>query len=446
MKIKVIVLFLCMLGVSESYGQSKKWTLEECITYALENNITVKQAELGLQSAEIGKKDALGAFIPNLNASASNSWNSGLTRNVVTNTNEIQTTRGSSYGLSSSLTLYNGLRNFRSLQRAKLANIASFFSLKRISNDIALNVVNNFLQILTAKENLKITESQNLVTKQQLARTNIFVEEGVLPVGTVLDIKAADADEQRRIVVAKNNIQIALISLAQLLRFEDYDNFDIQDEGYDFPNDKILQQPLSQLLDTAQDERFEIKIAEQNVLLAKKDIQIAKGQYHPSLSGFFNLNTSEFGLRIPGIETIPFFTQLNDNIGVSYGLSLGVPIFNGFSARNSVKRSKINLQRSEYELDQTKLNLESTLYRAYMDAKGSQKAYEAAILVKEAQQLAYGFALERYNVGVNNSFDFGQAKLRLDNALSQLVQAKYDYIFKLKLLEFFNGLSVSASK
>ncbi len=460
------------------FSQQKEWTLQECIEYALDNNISVKQSQLDVELADIGISDAFGNFLPGLNASASNSWNTGLTQNVTTGILQTQTTRNFSAGATAGLTLFDGLRNFKEYQYAKMSKLASEYSLEQMKDDIALFVANAYLQVLFNKENLKVIQSQHQITLEQLERAEALVEAGSLPRGDLLEIKATSANEVQRMIVAENQIEISLVSLAQLLLIEDYENFDIADRDYEVFGSEVLEMPVSQVIDAAEEERYEVKVAEMNTELAEKELEIARGAYWPTLGAFFNYNTRESGtgkyisggldpdepyrqigfvestkeiVVAPNMVTeignpLPFFEQLQLNDGISYGVQLSVPIFNGFSTRNQVKRRKVNVLRSEYQLEQTRLDLEANVYQAYTDARGALKAYEAALVAREAQVLAYEYATERYNVGMTNAFDFSQAKFNLENAESEVVRTKYDYIFKLKVLELYFGVPITDLK
>ena len=473
-------LLTAVLLSSSLFGsaQQKEWTLQECIAYALEKNISVKQSQLDVELADIQITDAFGNFLPSLNASASNSWNTGLTQNVTTGILQTQTTRNFSAGVTAGLTLFDGLRNFKQYQYSKMAKLASEYSLEKMKDDIALFVANAYLQVLFNKENLKVIEAQHQITLEQLERANALVEAGSLPRGDLLEIKATSANEIQRMIVAENQVEISLISLAQLLLIKDYENFDVADRDYDVFGSELLEVPVSEVIDVAEEVRYEVQVAEMNRKLAEKELEIARGAYWPTLGAFFNYNTRESGagrIRAAGLDPdepyrqigfveateeivvtpnvateigspLPFFEQLQLNDGISYGVQLNVPIFNGFATRNQVKRSEVGVLRSEYQLEQSKLDLEANVYQAYTDARGALKAYEAALLAREAQLLAYDYATERYNVGMTNAFDFSQAKFNLENAESEVVRTKYDYIFKLKVLELYFGVPITDLK
>lgn len=437
---KQLVFLFAILLTGAHLNAQKKWTLKECVEYALENNISIKQSELDVKNAEIDKLVALGNFLPSISGSAGVNESVGLGFNPTTNQPETVKFLSASGSINAGYTLFNGLRNYRQDQRAKLSQLASQYSLDKIKDDISLFVANGYLQVILNKANVDILKSQNQVTKDQIKQTEQLVEAGTLPKGDLLEVKATDASEQQSIINAENQVQISLIGLAQLLLIQDYKNFDVDDEGYGIV-DTLGDVSVETIISSAKENRSEIKIAEKNVELANKDVQIAQGALYPTLSAFFSYDT-----RYTDSDPRDFVDQLYINDGIVYGLSLNVPIFNGFSTRANVKRNKINLERSKYQLEQAELDLESTIYQAYVDAKGSLKAYEAASSAVESQQLAYQYAKARYDEGLTNAFDFGQAKLRYDNANINLNTAKYDYIFKLKVLELYFGIPATELK
>ncbi|MEO6346494.1 MAG: TolC family protein [Aquaticitalea sp.] len=471
---KSILIFFVFAGFT-CHAQVKKWTLKECVEYALENNISVKQSELDLEVTDVEKLTAIGNFLPSLNANAGVSNNTGLSFNPVTNNAQTTTFLSASGRINVGYTLFDGLKNFRQVQRAKISNLSAQYRLTKMKDDISLLVANNYLQVILNKSNLEVLTSQNVVTQEQLTRTQDLIDAGVLPKGDALEIKATDASEKQSIVMAENSIQVSLISLAQLLLIKDYQNFDIEDEGYDIVDEGIADKSVYDIIDTAKENRSEIKIAEKNVELAEKDVQLARSDNYPTITAFFGYDTrytdatsftqdldpnnpvitqqigvvegtgqaviGEFPNTVPRIVGAdPFLNQLYQNDGIAYGLQMNIPIFNGFSIRGNVQRSKINLERTNYQLEQAKLDLESTVYQAYVDAKGAFKAYQAAQSALESQQLAYDYGKERYDVGLTNAFDFSQSKTKFDNAKIELNRAKYDYIFKLKVLELYFGI------
>jgi len=438
------ILLACVFLLSlAANSQTKKWTLQECVAHALENNISIKQSQLDVEFAEIARRDALGNFIPSLNINSSIQNSSGLTVNPTTN--QFETTRFTSFSGSgtTAITLFDGLRNVREMQRAKLATLASQYSLEKMKDDIALFVANSYLQVLFNKQTLEVLLAQNELTQEQMQRTTDLVDAGVLPKGDLLEIEATNADEQQRIIVAENNIEISLISLAQTLLIKDYANFDIVDYDYEVFGEDVLLNSPGEIIDRAREERYEIRIAEENRNIAEKDVQLARGAYWPTVNAFFNYNT-RYADNDPFNRG--FIDQLYENDGTSYGLQLNIPVLNGWAVRNQVRRSQINVLRADYQLEQAELDLESNVYQAYVDARGALKAYEAAQASQRAQEQAFAYAQERFDVGLTNAFDFSQSKLRYENAQTEVVRTKYDYIFKLKVIELYFGIPVTDLK
>lgn len=462
-------------------AQNKKWTLQECVAYAIENNISVKQSALDIENSDISKNDALGNYLPTLNASSGNSWNTGLTQDVSTGVLRNITSRSSSYNISAGVTVFSGLRNHREMQKAQMQQLSAQYNLSKIKDDIALFVANGYLQVLLYKANLEVALEQNNVTLDQIKRIQELVNSGVMPEGDLLEIKAVSANEIQSIVNSESNIKISLISLAQLLLIKDYENFDIADEEFNVILSEINDKNIDEVINSAKENRYEVKIAEQNMSVAQKDLEISKSFYWPTINAFFNYNTRETDIArisqftdpdnpiittqigylgstgeavladVPNtslIEVPPlsFEDQLSNNDGISYGLQLSVPIFNGFSSRNNVKRNAVNVKRSEYQLEQAKLDLEASVYSAYVDSEGAQKSYEAATVALESQELAYEYAKTKYEVGLTNSFEFSESKLKYDKALIEVNRTKFNYIFKLKVLELFFGIPATELK
>jgi outer membrane protein len=444
MKLRIITA-ICLLSLGMLSGQMRKWTLEECVYYAVENNLTVQQFELDLQNAEIDRSDAIGGLLPQVNASLQAGGNTGLTFDPTTNQPTNTTIQTATGNTQASINLFDGLRNVNRIRRADMNELANQYRLDDLKDDIRLNVANAYLQVLSNKESLKVFRAQYAVSEQDLTRIQAQVEEGVLPQGDLLEIQATAANQEQQIVNGENQVLLSRISLAQLLQITDYENFDIADEDFDVPPSEVLQNSPKTIFEKAMTFRNDIKFSESNVELAEQDLKISKGAYLPTLAAFFNYSTrysSEFRDPTTG-EDVGFGDQLWLNDGIFYGARIDVPIFNGLNTRNSVKRSEIDLMRAELQLEQDKLNLENEINQAYVAVQNSAKTYEAAQKTLAARQLAFEYARERYEVGLLNAFDFGQAQARVENAEAEVIRSKYDYIFRIKVLEFYFGLPIS---
>jgi len=432
-------------------AQTKQWTLEECVRYALENNITVKLSELDVKNAEIDKRGALGNYLPSVNGNASHSWNIGLNQDVTTGILRNQTTQYSSIGINAGVDIYKGLQNQNTMRRAKLTIIASQYQLLKMQEDISLNVASAFLQILSNKEDLKVKKEQLSIDEKRFARSEEMVNAGTIPRGDLFDLKATVATDKQNIAVSENNLLISKLSLAQLLQLKEFADFDVVDDTNVKDENNILSQTPVEIYNKAKETRTELKLAQTNLEIAEKNVSIAKGAYQPTLSGFYGFNTrasysDQVRLDASGnpytVGPDPIFQQFSDNKGHNFGLQLNVPIFNGFSVKNNVERNKVSLEKSKIDLEQKSLDLQRNVYTAFTDARGALNTYESSTVTLEARQQAYNYAKEKYDVGLMNSFDFTQAQTLLTNAQSDVIRTKYDYMFKIKILEFYFGIPI----
>ncbi|MFT4790748.1 MAG: outer membrane protein [Arcticibacterium sp.] len=446
MKFKIAIVAFGLFS-SLSMAQQKAWTLEACVAYAEDNNLSIAQFELDYENALIDNSDALGAMLPSFNTSMSSSGNTGLALDPTTNSLITSTIFSASGNVGSGLTLFDGLRNVHRLNRAKLSSLASEYRLNNLKDDIRLAVANSYLQVLSGKESAKVAQAQLAVSMKDLERTRALSVSGVVPKGDVLEIEATVAGQEQQLVAAQNSIIISRIALAQLLQITDYENFDISEEIFMLPNSSVLDNTPKEIFEKALTFRSDIKLSMTNVALANKDLQIAKGGLYPTIGAFFNYNTrfSDQNFNRNTGELVAFKDQLWINDGVSFGAQLSVPVFNGFTVKNNIKRSKISLKRTELQFIQDKLTLETNINQAYADVNGSVKSFEAAQKTLEARSLAFQYTKERFEVGLLDAFNFSQAQLRVDNAQANLISAKYNYIFRLKVLEFYFGIPLAVN-
>ena len=447
------LVFAMLFGFGlSSQAQSKQWTLEECVRYALDNNITIKLSELDVKNAAIDKKGAFGNYLPSVSGDASHSWNIGLNVNPVTNIATTQTTQYSSVAVNAGVDIYKGLQNQNTYRRAKLSIIASKYQLLKMQEDISLNVANAFLEILFNKENLKVKKEQLSIDQKRLARSQEMVNAGTIPRGDLYDLKATEATDQQAIIVAENSLLISKLSLAQLLQLKEFADFDVVDDTNAKDENNILGQTPVDIYTKAKEIRTELKLAQTNLEVAEKNVAIARGAYQPTLRGFYQFSTrASYSDRVIGVDAnnqpvlagpLPIFDQFSDNKGHNFGFQLSVPIFNGFSVKNNVERNKVSLEKSKIDLEQKSLDLQRNVYTAFTDAKGALNAHESSTVTLEARQQAYNYAKEKYDVGLMNSFDFTQAQTLLTNAQSDVIRTKYDYMFKIKILEFYFGIPI----
>lgn len=432
---------LCMLFlVVSSFAQQKKWTLQECVNHALENNITVKQNQNSLLINEQDILAAKGQFLPSVRASASQGLSLGTTL-VAEGIFANRTSNSTNLGVSVSQNVFNGFRTLNSYKQSQLTKETNELELNRIKDDISLNVVNAYLNILFNKENLETAIAQYEFSKKQLSQVKDLVDAGVQPRANIYDAEATLSRDSQQVTLAENSFNLSLLSLSQLLQVP-FNGFNIEIIDIDSPSEALLYSDVTPVLNYALENRNEIKIAEKNIENAELGTKISKSGYMPSVSLSYGFGTNAFYSNLLNNE-LAFLDQLDDNKGHSFNLSVGIPIFSRFQNKTAVAKSKIQEENSKLNLDQAKLDLESNIQRAYTDAHAALKAYTAAKKSLVSQELAFNNSKERYDIGAMNTFELEQARVQLINAQSSLINAKYDFVFKTKVLDFYMGKSLT---
>ncbi len=452
----LISTLIAFFVITTLFAQDKKWTLKECVDYALEHNLSVKRAKYTTDLRKVDIATAKGNFLPGASASASQNFNFGSFFDPGSNSRISSDTRSNRFGLNAQVNLFNGFSNKNNLIQSKTSYEASKLDLEKMKNDISLNIVNSYLNVLFNKENLKIAKAQVIISKEQLERTKELVDAGVQPKGNLLDVEATKVNDENAVVTAENNLALSLLELSQLLQIPNQ-GFDIEEIPVNIDSVTLLYNNTEEIFSKAVESQPEIKSAELALQNSETGIKIAKADYLPTLSLNAGLNTvyshrqgKEDDFFIPGNTTTDppilvkngFFDQLDNNLGEFYGFSLSIPVFNRGQVKANVNRAKINQEISKVNLDDTKRALREAIERAYINARATLKEYEAAEKSVKAQEQSFKFARERYNLGATNSFDFEQVRNRLVNAQSSLVRAKYNYVFRTKLLEFYYGIPI----
>lgn len=438
MKTKIIVLTALLLSIA-TFSQ-KKWTLKECVEQALEKNITIQQNKLSLEFAKKDAEIAKGEFLPNLNASSSGSFNSGLSPNengILNNT----TNFNSSFNLSSSGILFNGYRNLNTYKQAKLGIASSLLDLKVIENDVSLQIVNAYLNILFAKENVNAAKVQFEISKIQIKAAESRFNAGVIPKGDLLNTQSTNANDLQNLITRENSLDLALLTLAQLIQ-EPVENFDVAPVEVSSPSATLLYSNSVDIYTIALSKMPEIERAKLAIENSDFNIEIAKGAFLPTLSYNIGAGSSyfnQFNNLFPGQSNASFISQITDRFQYGAGVSLNIPVFNRFQTKNRVAQSIINKEISETRLENQKLTLKQTIEQAFLDVKTALKTYEAASISLEAQKEAFKNAQERYNYGTITLFDFDLVRTRLVNAEASMISSKYDYVFKTKVLQFYSG-------
>lgn len=417
----------------------KLWTLEDCIEYALQNNISIKQSEIDLKTTDIDKLQARGAFFPSFNGNVTYNLNEGKNINPVTNQYENAFFQSASGGVNMDVTVFAGLQNWRRLKLAELNKIASQYKLDKMKDDITLMIINAYLEILSNKEQIKKLNIQLEVSKENLKRTQDLIEAGSLPKGDLYEAESQFFSQEQQIIATENALFISKMGLAQLLLLKNYQDFEIADTSLEIPITDILSKTPTEILERAKEVTQDVKIAQTNVDLAESNLKLARSAYSPRLSAQWGYN-SRWSKNYPE----NFWRQIDQNKGMYAGLSLTIPVFNGFSTVGNIKRQEINLLRSQWNKQQAELTIEKNVYQAYTDASNAKKLFEATEKTLQAKKQSYVYANERHAVGLMNTFDFNQAKYQYENAENESIRAKYQYIFKIKVLQYyFNGLNIN---
>jgi outer membrane protein len=434
-----LILFVTLLTTVVTFSQ-KKWTLKECVDQALEKNISIQQNKLSL---ELAKKDvaiAKGNFLPNLNASSSGRFNSGLSSDengILKNTNNFS----SSLSLSGGGIIFNGFRNTNTYKQAQLGVESSLLDLKKIENDVSLFVVNGYLNILFAKENLNSVKVQYNISKKQIEAAESRFTAGVVAKGDLLNAQSTAATDLQNVIAQENALDLALLNLAQLLQVS-VTNFDITSIDVGTPSAILLYKNSDDVYQKSLTEMPEIERAKLAIENADLNIDITKGAYLPTLSYSLSSGTSfyhQFNNLLPNQSNSSFFRQSEDRLQHGAGISLSIPIFNRFQTKNNVAKSVINKEISLTRLENEKLTLKQTIEQSFLDVKSALKTFEASKISLEAQKEAFKNAQERYNYGAITLFDFDQVRTRLVNAEGIMIRSKYDYVFKTKVLQFYYG-------
>ncbi|MCX6304098.1 MAG: TolC family protein [Bacteroidetes bacterium] len=463
-------LFIALLGISGSGHAQKIWTLEDCINYALENNLDINKQLLTVESNKEGLLQSGLNMLPNLNANGTNVWNFGQTIDQYTNTFATNTVRSNNFYIASNVTLFSGLQKLNALKENKINLLASKYDLDVIKNSISLSVAGFYLDILFNMELLDVAKEQLRITTSQSERMEKMVAAGSTAKGDLLNIQAQKATEQLNVVDCENRLYISYLSLQQLIDIPVVKDFKVEKpllKAVQAPNEKVT---ADIIFEHALKTRPEIKSAELRVESAQKRLSIARGYVQPTLSLSGSWGTGYSGVSqqvdpnkpadttytpigftaytkepvlMPQINhsyRVQAFTdQLRDNSNQSVGFYLNVPIFNGWTGRNAISQAKIQKSQAELDLGIKTRDLRKIIEQAYADAVSSLQKYSASQEKVNAQAEAFKYAQQKFDVGVMTSFDYNNSKKDLTLAESQLLQAKYDFIFKTTILEFYMG-------
>ncbi len=459
---KNLILIFAFLLTSQGliFSQQKVWSLEECVRYAIDNNIQIKQqvvqTELQKNSVDLAKLNLL----PTLNGSASHNYSFGraLDQTTYQYTNH-QNSQSNNIYFSGSLSLFNGLQNYNSIKKTQFDLLAGQQDLQYIKDNIALTVALDYLQILLNKELVLATDNQLQITKQQIEKTQKLVDAGSVARGNLLQIESQAAQEEVQLINLQNQLELSYLNITQLLELQTPAGFEVVVPQMSVDTNSIISGNIDEIYSVAMGNRPEIKSSELRLTSSEYSLKIARGERSPQLtmSNTFSTGSSNTRQKILGYDSTSFppvailgkyptSQQLNDNVSWGVGFTLNIPILNGWKVNKNIANSKLNIENSQYALEASKKQLYKTIQQAYTDAVAALKKYNASIKAVASSEESFRYTEQKFNVGMVTSVDYNVAKTTLLNAQSDLTQAKYDYIFKTKVLDFYKGLPINLNK
>lgn len=468
---RCFLLFLIGLGSQVTFAQ---WTLQQCVGTAIERNIGLKKNNLGLEQTKLNQEQALGNFLPNLNGQVTHGYNWGQRIDPFTNQFATQRIQSNSFGLSTSVTLFSGLQNVNQYKKAQVDTRAQLLTFDYQRNQLALQVSVAYLNVLLTKELQASSELTLNRTKLQVERIKALVNAGNAAEGSLRDIEAQLLADEANFISASSNVQSAILDISQLMQLTEQEQrvFNIQADPSAF---NIAEQipGLTECVQNAIATFPQIKSAELMLASSDLNLSIAKGGMSPRLnmsysygSGYsgaskvltgspdslafpigqvFGSNQYVFSFpqaiyTVDDYTTKPFSNQLKDNVNQSLFFSLTLPLFNGFSNDVNIKRAQLARADNELTVQQTKVQLEQEVRKAYLDVTRAKANYDATQKAVEASQLAFDWNELRFNQGVVGMSEYLDARNRLAQAESNFVRSKYDWIFKRKIIDFYMGV------
>ena len=423
-----IILIFCTLQISAQ----RVWTLQECVDTALMNNRNIKQQRLNYKSKVISYNQAKSDRLPNLNASIGQNFNFGRSLSV-DNTYQNSNSQNTSFSVSSGVNLYNGFRMKNAIEARQAELMAAGADVQKIEKDIILNVSAAFLQVLQNKELLRNADNQLQITRENMARRKELIEAGKLAQGEIFEIQAQEAKEELSRVQAENQLQLSLLDLAQVLELDHFQDIDVAVPVNLLENELALLS-ADEVYISALASRPEIRSAQYRLESSLKNIEIARACYLPSLSLGAQWGTGYYNMS--NMPTNPSFgTQFSNNISTGVGLSLSIPIFNRYEVKNQVENAKLNVESSKIDIENTKIELRKTIQQAYYNAIAAKNRWESSQKSVTANEESYRFASQKFEVGRANQYEVNLAKTNLSQSISEQTQAKYEYVFRMKILE-----------
>lgn len=414
------------------------YDLQTAVNIALENNLTLKRSELNQLSNEATVMQNKGARYPTFSTGASTGYRWGRSINPVTNLFETARIGNINLSANSNVTLFAGSRVTNTLNQSQTNLEAGLYNIEATRNDITLNIINLFVNVVFNREQVNIAESQLATSKEQLDRTKKLVEAGSLPLSDQLDLQSQNATNELEVINARNNLRISKLNLAQAMQIPFTEDFQVIEPEFVINENLMATETPEIIYNTAVDIMPEIKLAQSNVESAEYGVKVAKGAFLPTLGLGANL-FSNYVDQAFGTERPTFGQQIENNLSQSVNLNLSIPIFSQLNNKAAVQRARVQKQISEVAEIEAKNTLRQDIETAYNSALSAEQSYEANLIRLEAVQESFRIAQQRLDAGAINSVDFQVAQNNLFNTQADLLNAKYTYIFRVKVLDFYLG-------
>lgn len=422
-----------------------KWTLRQCVDHAVQNNIELKQESLKVKNSEINLSTSKNSRLPDLNASVGQSFSFGQSQDYSTGTYASNNASGTDFRVGTSVPLFTGFRIPNQIKANEFNLLAATEGLKKAKENLELQVVSYYLEVLFKKEILKAYQDQTSLSKLQVERTNALVESGKVPASQLFDIKAQQAKDDLNVTMANNDLILSLLNLSQLLNLTDAASFDVEEPVVD---DVVVEHNISsiippdQVYNMALGIKPHIKEAEYKLESSKKSLKVAQAGYWPTIdlsmsysTGFNHIYNSNKGN--PSVSD-----QLRNNERKYIGFSLSVPIFNRFETRNRVRSANLEIENQNLALDNVKLALYKEIQQAFQSAVSAEAKYTSTGKALDAAAESFKYAQERYDIGKSTVFEYNEAQTKLLSSKSERIQSKYDFIFRSKILDFYQGKEI----
>jgi outer membrane protein len=438
----LILLFTGLLfHLSAAYSQQKNWSLEECIKYAIENNIQIKQQVIQTEVQENSLDLAKMKLVPTLNGSLSHNYNFGRALDQTTYTFYNQTMQSDYLYVGGETPIFSGMQNVNSIKKSKYEVLAAKEDLQYIRDDVALNVALAYLQILLNKDLVAANQNQLNITLQQIEKTKKLVDAGSVAKGNLLQIESQAGQEEVQLINVQNQLETSYLNLTQLLEIKSPAGFEVIAPAISVDSNSIVTGNVDEIYQIATGSRPEIRSSEMKLAASEYDLKIAKGGRSPRLALNYSFNTAY--TYINTLENLSFKDQFKNNKNSAVGISLNIPILNGWQVNKNIANSRLSVESSQYTLEGTKKQLYKSIQKAYTDAVASLKKYNASLKAVASSEESFRYTEQKFNVGMVTSVDYNASKTQLLNAQADMSQAKYEYIFKTKVLDFYKGIPLS---